>query len=157
MSFFEGQDVTVWLTLGLLFVVGLEAGLIVALVVRQSRAFSKQMTLLEVRVRKGLEWQWSRIEERFGRLEEGSRTQWEELQRGWAERELRRAVSLRPQGEVASGRLEKRHKIQVLAEAGLTPREIARKLRLSLGETELLLGLDPQERERPEGYGARIL
>jgi len=61
-------------------------------------------------------------------------------------------------GLAVGGALSKTfQKFAGLAEAGLTPREIARKLRLSLGETELLLGLDPQERERPEGYGARVL
>lgn len=38
-------------------------------------------------------------------------------------------------------RLDKRHQVYSLAQMGLDPRDISRKLRLPLGETELLLGI----------------
>ncbi|GAB4237685.1 MAG: hypothetical protein Kow00109_11730 [Acidobacteriota bacterium] len=146
-----------WLIL--LAVAGVVETLFLAtLVLRLSRTMGKQSVLFEAKLRRTLEWQWARTEAELKRWDESLAEHRDEMLRALAELELRHASGVpKPRPAEPGNRLEKRHKVRVLADAGMTPREIAQKLRLSLAETRLLMGLAQGEPGKDEREYASAL
>lgn len=147
-----------WVT-GLAAAGVLETLFLALLLLRLSRNMGKQSVLLEAKLRRSLEWQWARMEAELRRWDGSLAEHREEVLRALAELELRHASGVsKPRSAEPGSRLEKRHKVQVLADAGLPPREIAQKLRLSLAETKLLMGLAHSDSGKDESeYAAAVL
>lgn len=93
---------------------------------------------LEQRMGQALATRTAELEGRIQACLQAQQSQREELRR-WV-REESRAAYPRPEPEPVT-RLDKRHQVYSLAQMGLDSRDISRKLRLPLGETELLLGI----------------
>jgi len=107
----------------------------------QERNLARLVHLMEARIRRSVELEKTQLESRFQALNTEQKEAFERLRAELAENELR----IRTRADVPSSgignRLEKRHQVLVLAQMGMDSRDISRKLRLSRGETELLLGL----------------
>jgi hypothetical protein len=107
----------------------------------QERHLTREVQLMEARIRRSIELERNQFEARFQSLCCEQKGTLEQLQASLAEKELRSQWRLEfPQSGTGS-RLEKRHQVLALAQMGMDSRDISRKLRLSQGETELLLGL----------------
>lgn len=127
------------LATGLLF---LYSGWLTFALVGQRRAAERTLEKVELRLNEMHRIRLAEIENRIEALGQSQRTAWEEYRRDLAGRGLRWSLrstrSVEPEG---GSRLDKKHQVVSLAQKGLDSRDISRKLRLPLGETELLLGL----------------
>lgn len=107
----------------------------------QERQLTRTVQLMEARIRRSIELERSQLEGRFQGLCGEQKAAFEQLQASLAEKELRSRARLESPQFGTGSRLEKRHQVLALAQMGMDSRDISRKLRLSRGETELLLGL----------------
>lgn len=93
----------------------------------------------EQRLSQCLTGRTAELEGRFRGFIDAHQAQCDELGRQLRE-ESARSGRIRAEHDPAS-RLDKKHQVLSLAQMGLAPRDISQKLRLPLGETELLLGI----------------
>lgn len=115
-----------------LMVLGLAQALWVAGRQRRTLAAARE---IGQRVEQSLATRTAELEGRIQACLQIQQSLGEEMRR-WLREESR---TVYPRQEVT--RLDKRHQVYSLAQMGLDSRDISRKLRLPLGETELLLGI----------------
>lgn len=141
-----------WL-LGIAALAGFQYALFLALSARQRRGINGLLQTLDARIRRFGEAERSELVVHLRRLGEEQRQSTEALKNHFLESELRRYTGSTHSDCPSGGRLDKRHQVMSLAQMGLDSRDISRKLRLSRGETELLLGLCERFRtmETPDG------
>jgi hypothetical protein len=107
----------------------------------QERNLTRLVHLMEARIRRSAELEKTQLESRFQALGTEQKEAFERLRAELAEHELRFRTRVDAPSSGIGNRLEKRHQVLALARMGMDSRDISRKLRLSRGETELLLGL----------------
>lgn len=110
----------------------------------QRRHLQELLQILETRIRHLSEAGKTELESGLQRLSEEQRQSVDSLKSRLVESELRRHTGMARTEVSSGGRLDKRHQVMSLAHMGFDSKDIARKLRLSRGETELLLGLCEQ-------------
>ncbi len=110
--------------------------------IAQRRNLVRRLQLLEEGFHRAQAQERSNLEHRLRELGEHQKESLEALRNGLAESRLRsHPGGLGPLEAAPGTRLEKKHRVVSLAQMGFDSRDISRKLRLSRGETELLLGL----------------
>jgi len=130
----------VWIAAGVMVAVHCVA--LFLLSVGRKRDLKRRLCLLESGLRTAFEQERSHLEKRFREFGDRQTEGLEELRATLVGNRFQ--VHSRMSGlpeEAAENRLEKKHRVISLAQMGFDSRDIARKLRLSRGETELLLGL----------------
>jgi hypothetical protein len=105
------------------------------------RALPGLVAAAEQRTRRSEGERVAELEGRVKGLLEAHQSQWEEWKRQAREAARPIADVGRLDPDTAGNRLDRKHQVLALAQMGLGPRDISRKLRLPLGETELLLGI----------------
>jgi len=108
---------------------------------RQKQELVQLACRLESRLKESGESEWGVVQARIKSFCEEQQEALDQLRLSLAETELRRRSGTIGQDSNSVARLDKRHQVLALAQMGFDSRDIAKKLRLSRGETELMLGL----------------
>lgn len=126
----------------LLSLAALGMGLVALIQYRSlKRALPGLVAAAEQRARRSEGERVAELEGRVKGLLEAHQSQWEEWKRHARETSRPLAEAVRVEPDAAGNRLDRKHQVLALAQMGMGPRDISRKLRLPLGETELLLGI----------------
>ncbi len=141
MEFIDGLGIEPVLLLGIAFLAAFQCLLFRILSARQRRAAEQLFQRMEARIRALGDKERAELEARLERFREEQHRSFESFRIRLAEGELRKQIGSTRADCASVGRLDKRHQVMSLAQMGFDSRDISRKLRLSRGETELLLGL----------------
>lgn len=157
MIMIQGVELDPILLAGFTLIVAFQYCLFRVLSARQRRGLDNLLQTLDGRIRRFSETERSELEFLLQRLAEEQRQNLDALRNRLVENELRQQAGLTRSDCLSGGRLDKRHQVMSLAQMGFDSRDISRKLRLSRGETELLLGLCERFRNVETLDGERAL
>jgi hypothetical protein len=147
----------VWIAAGVM--VAVHCAALFLLSIGRKRDLERRLCLLESGLRTAFEKERSHMEKRFREFGDRQTEGFEELRTTLVGNRLQvhsRRSGL-PEEAAVETRLEKKHRVISLAQMGFDSRDIARKLRLSRGETELLLGLSQRFAYSENGHDGEFL